>query len=107
MSKKWEVDAEGRQLNERFVLNENKLGCLLCDEAEAAPEEYSLQQHFDTKHRVKFVNLSHQEKQLRVQELKSSLHSQQNMFANVAAKKKYAADHKMFSPRDLPNYVIW
>lgn len=88
------------------MLNENKLGCLLCDEAVAVPEEYSLQQHFDTKHRVKYVNLSYQDKQLRVQELKSSLHSQQNMFANVTAKKKYAADHKMFSQLDLPNYVI-
>lgn len=90
------------------MLNENKLGCLLCDEAVAVSEEYSLQQHFDTKHRVKYVNLSHQEKQLRVQELKSSLHSQQNMCANVAAKKIYiyAADRKMFSQRNLPNYVI-
>lgn len=47
MSTKWQVDEE-KQLNERreheevLVLNEDESGCLLCNEAAAAPTEEDL-----------------------------------------------------------------
>lgn len=86
MSKKRKVDAEGRQFQERweseymFVINGDKPVCLICYEAVAVMKEYNLRRHFETKHGAKFANFSHQEKQQKVQELKGSLHSQQNIF---------------------------
>lgn len=96
MSKKRKVDAEGRQFNERweskymFVLNEDKPVCLICYEAVAVMKEYNLRRHFETKHGAKYANLNHQEKQQKVQELKGSLHSQQNISAKMTAKNDAA-----------------
>ncbi|KAJ1125806.1 hypothetical protein NDU88_004224 [Pleurodeles waltl] len=96
MSKKRKVDAEGRQFQERweseymFVINGDKPVCLICYEAVAVMKEYNLRRHFETKHGAKFANLSHQEKQQKVQELKGSLHSQRNIFAKMTAKNDAA-----------------
>ncbi|XP_053241264.1 EPM2A-interacting protein 1-like [Podarcis raffonei] len=96
MSKKRKVDAEGRQFQERweseymFVINGDKPVCLICYEAVAVMKEYNLRRHFETKHGAKFANLSHQEKQQKVQELKGSLYSQRNIFAKMTAKNDAA-----------------
>ncbi|KAJ1099676.1 hypothetical protein NDU88_004775 [Pleurodeles waltl] len=73
-----------------FVINEDKPVCLICYEAVAVMKEYNLRRHFETKHGAKFANLSHQEKQQKVQELKGSLHSQRNIFAKMTAKNDAA-----------------
>lgn len=82
MSKKRKVDAEGQQFNERWE-NEYKPGDRLCDAAVAVPEESNLLSPFDTKHRTKYANFSHQEKQQKIQEWKGRLQSQQNMSTKV------------------------
>ncbi|KAJ1081737.1 hypothetical protein NDU88_001913 [Pleurodeles waltl] len=73
-----------------FVINGDKPVCLICYEAVAVMKEYNLRRHFETKHGAKFANLSHQEKQQKVQELKGSLHSQLNIFAKMTAKNDAA-----------------
>lgn len=96
MSKKRKIDAEGRLFQERweneymFVLSGNRPVCLICQEAVAVLKEYNLRRHFETKHGAKYANLSHQEKQQKVQELKKNLHFQQNLFANASAKNDAA-----------------
>uniref|UniRef100_A0A8C5M3G8 SPIN-DOC-like zinc-finger domain-containing protein n=1 Tax=Leptobrachium leishanense TaxID=445787 RepID=A0A8C5M3G8_9ANUR len=96
MMLKRKVDAEGRQFQERweseymFVINGDKPVCLICYEAVAVMKEYNLRRNFETKHGAKFANLSHQEKQQKVQELKGSLHSQRNIFAKMRAKNNAA-----------------
>lgn len=91
LSKKKKMHTEGRQFSERWeseyllVLQGGKPGCLLCSKAVSVLKEYNLHWNFETTHEAKNANVSHQEQQGLVQEIKGRLKSQKNMFNNATA----------------------
>lgn len=61
----------------------------------------------DTENGAKYANLNHQEKQQKVQELKDSLHSQQNMFVRVAAKNGPAVKARFIVAEEIPRSSVF
>uniref|UniRef100_A0AAQ5Z5H9 SPIN-DOC-like zinc-finger domain-containing protein n=1 Tax=Amphiprion ocellaris TaxID=80972 RepID=A0AAQ5Z5H9_AMPOC len=92
MSRKRKVDADGRLFQERwegeyvFVLQGEKPVYLFCDEALSVVKEYNLHRHFETKHGAKYAKISLPEKLQIVEELKSKLQLQQNVFTKATTK---------------------
>ena len=58
--------------------------------------ENNLQQHFNTKHRAKHADFSHQGKQRKIQGLNGRLCSQQNMFSKLQQQMKCALTRNQF-----------
>lgn len=63
-----------------FVEHREKPMCLVCKETLAVAKEFNLRRHYETKHKAKYGDLSHEEKRQKAGELKKALELQQNMF---------------------------
>jgi len=71
--------------------------------------QYNLQQHFDIKHGAKYANLSHQEKQQKLQEFKFSPHTQQNVCKSYSKKLCNSESQLYCAWRNCPilKVVFW
>lgn len=96
MFKKRKTDAEGGRFNERweseymFVLQGEKMLCLLCYGTVSVIKECILCQYFDTKCVARFAKICLLERHSIVQELKGGLQSQQNIFTKATAQSDMA-----------------
>ncbi|MBN3295885.1 GT2D2 protein, partial [Amia calva] len=100
MSKKRKIDKEGIVFQERweweylFVEQSLKRACLVCKESLAVMKEFTIRQHYETKHKEKCGSLEREQRLDKVAELKKKK-LQQTMFkrakteSNAADKASY------------------
>lgn len=89
LPKKRKIDQEGRKFNQEwtwryfFIENASKCLCLVCRESLAAPKEYNVRRHYETKHARDFSALSDSERKTKSEDLKRKLLAEQSIFTKA------------------------
>lgn len=68
-----------------FIYVKDRPVCLVCGVNVAVTKEYNIRQHYETKHHDKYKNLNMTQRRQKVEEMKKSLVSQQNVFKKATS----------------------
>lgn len=73
-----------------FTYVKDKPVCLVCGVNVAVSKEYNIRRHYETKHHDKYKDLDMTQRSQKVEEMKRSLVSQQNMFKKATSQSEAA-----------------
>lgn len=73
-----------------FIYVKDRPVCLVCGVNVAVTKEYNIRRHYETKHHDKYKNLNMTQRRQKVEEMKRSLVSQQNMFKKATSQSEAA-----------------
>lgn len=68
-----------------FIYVKDRPVCLVCGVNVAITKEYNIRRHYETKHHDKYKDLDMTQRRQKVEEMKRSLVSQQNMFKKATS----------------------
>lgn len=73
-----------------FIYVKDRPVCLVCGVNVAITKEYNIRRHYETKHHDKYKDLDMTQRRQKVEEMKRSLVSQQNMFKKATSQSEAA-----------------